>query len=221
MEPLLELFLTGLALGLGPCSLLCLPILIPYVAASKRDLLGGLRTTLTFSLSRMAAYILLGILAGISGGLITLIGGALTSALWLLGLLLILLLGLLILLGGELRLPMQPPLSRLLLEDGLLSMGLLGFIIGITPCAPLLGVLTYIALTARGPLTGALYALSFALGSALITPVTVLGAVAGLLPCLIFRDPRVYSLFRRLCGALLILLGLRLMIQMLLGGGWL
>ncbi|KYH39140.1 MAG: Cytochrome c biogenesis protein, transmembrane region [Candidatus Bathyarchaeota archaeon B23] len=221
MEGLLELFLMGLTLGVGPCSLFCLPLLLPYIAGAREDWLGGLRAALTFSLSRLTAYMLLGLLAGLSGRFIALISGGLAPLLWLLGSLLVILLGILILLGGELRPPMLIPLSKLLIEGDLMSMGLLGFIVGITPCAPLLGVLTYITLSASGPLMGALSALCFGLGSALITPIIALGVAAGLLPRLIFRDRRVYSLFRRVCGALLILLGVRLMASQLFWGvGW-
>jgi len=72
-----ELFLNGLALGLGPCMVFCLPILVPFIAGTRRGWLEGLKATLAFSLSRLAAYTLLGLLAGLSGELLIglLVGG--------------------------------------------------------------------------------------------------------------------------------------------------
>ena len=60
----LEMFLTGLALGVGPCTLFCLPILIPFVAGTMEGWVVGIKATLAFSLSRLAAYVLLGLAAG-------------------------------------------------------------------------------------------------------------------------------------------------------------
>jgi sulfite exporter TauE/SafE len=221
MEELIELFLMGLTLGVGPCSLFCLPILIPYIAGTREDWFGGFRSSLTFSLSRLSAYMLLGFLAGLSGRLIELHSGGIAPIVWLLGSLLIILLGVLILLGRELRFAPLLLLSRRLIEKDWMSMGTLGFIIGITPCAPLLGVLTYITFSAGGPFMGVLYALCFGLGSTLITPIIAFGIVAGLLPRLIFRNPSVYSIFRRVCGALLFILGVKLLAsQLLWEGSW-
>ena len=206
-------------MGVGPCSLFCLPILIPYVAGTREGWVEGLKATFAFSLSRLSAYTLLGLVAGFSGELlINLLGGTEFSFyIWSIGGLFVSLLGALILLGGELKMASCRLLMRYTIDDSLKSMGLLGFVVGITPCVPLLGILTYIALSVKSPLVGAFYALCFGLGASVITPITVIGIVAGVAPRLIFKNPRIYEIFKRSCGLLLLLMGARLIASQILG----
>jgi len=137
---------------------------------------------------------------------------------WTIGGSFIFLLGVLILLGREVGVSLWRPLIEHTIDDGLRSLALLGFIVGITPCASLLGILTYVALSVRTPLVGAFYTLCFGLGAAVATPVTLLGMIAGGAPSLIFKTPRMRELFRRSCGLILVLLGARQVISQLLGG---
>jgi len=214
-----ELFLSGLLLGAGPCSLFCLPILIPYVAGTREGWVESLKATFAFSLSRLSAYTLLGLVAGFSSELLTTLLGGTEFGFYIriVGGFFVLLLGVLILLGGELGVVYCRFLMRHTIDDSLKSMGLLGFIIGITPCGPLLGILTYIALSVKSPLVGAFYALCFGLGASVITPITVLGIVAGVVPPLIFKNPRIHEIFKRSCGFMLLLMGARLIASQLLG----
>jgi len=211
------LFLTGLALGASQCTLTCGPVLGLYVAGTSNGWRDGLKSTITFSLSRLLCYLLLGFIAGVSSVFITdiLSGHDFSFYVWILAGSFISLLGALIILGKEPHLKLCRLLNRHTVDDSTRSMALLGFIIGITPCAPLLGVLTYIALTAKGPLLGMFYSLCFGIGPAVITPIIVIGILAGVLPGAVFRTPRVYQLFRLLCGFLLLLYGVRLIIQVL------
>lgn len=215
----LELFLSGLALGVGPCSLFCLPILIPYVASTREGLVEAVKATLAFSLSRLSAYTLLGLLAGFSGEqLVSILGRTeFDLYIWIVGGFFIFILGLLILLGREPKMALGRLLMRHTIDDSLKSIGFIGFVIGITPCAPLIGILTYIALSVKAPLMGAFYALCFGLGASVITPITALGIVAGVAPRLIFKTTRIYKLFKRSCGIILLLLGARLMVSQIIG----
>jgi sulfite exporter TauE/SafE len=219
MEVPLELFLTGLALGSGPCMLFCLPILIPFVAGTRDGWVEGLWATLAFSVSRLSAYTLLGLVAGLVGEvLVGLVGGpAFSFAMISLGGLLIAMLGTLIVFQGSPRAGVFGLLFRAALGNGLRSPFLLGFIVGIKPCAPLLGILTYIALNVRTPLIGAYYAFVFGLGASVITPITALGIAAGGLPRVIFKSPRVFDAFKKACGAMLILLGAKQVLEQLTG----
>ena len=216
----LEMFLTGLALGVGPCMLFCLPILIPFVAGTVDGWIEGLKAAIVFSLSRLMAYVLLGLVAGLSGEvLIGFLGRAeFGNYVWAIGGSFISLLGILILLGGESRLMFWRPLFGYPLKYGLGSLVLLGFIVGVTPCATLLGILTYIALSVRTPMAGAYYSLCFGLGAAITTPVTLLGMIAGGAPRLIFRTPKVREVFKRSCGLILVLLGARQIFSQFLSG---
>lgn len=215
------MFLSGLALGMGPCLFFCFPILIPFVAGTREGWSEGLKATLAFSLSRLSAYVLLGLLTGLTGEfLIEMIGQTEFSFyVWIIGSLFIMLLGVLILLGEGHGIAPCRFLTRYTIEDGLKSLALLGFIVGITPCAPLLGVLTYITLSVENPLVGAYYALSFGLGASITTPLVLVGVVAGGAPTLIFKTPRIHQLFKRSCGLILIILGAKQILSQFIGGG--
>ena len=89
-----------------------------------------------------------------------------------------------------------------------MSMALLGFLVAISPCPFLLGVLAHIALVSPGAISGAFYGLSFGLGTAIVTPILGLGVLAGAFRY-IFKTPQIYLLFSRVCGFLLVLSGIR------------
>jgi len=211
------LFLTGLALGASQCTLTCGPVLGLYVAGTTDGWRNGLKATLIFSLSRLFCYLLLGFIAGVSSVFITdiLRGHDFSFYIWILTGSFISLLGALIFLSKEPHLKLCHLLKRHTIDDSTKSMALLGLIIGITPCAPLLGMLTYIALTAKGPLVGMFYSLCFGIGPAVVTPVVIMGILAGVVPGTVFKTPRIYQFFRRMCGLLLLFYGIRLIIQVL------
>lgn len=216
----LDMFLTGLALGLGPCTLFCLPILIPFVAGTMEGWVEGLKAALVFSVSRLVAYVLLGFVAGFSGEV--LIGFLARTGfgfyVWIIGGTFISLLGILILLGKEARFAFWRPLIDHTIDDGLRSLAFLGFIVGVTPCTSLLGILTYVALSVRTPIVGAFYAFCFGLGAAVTTPVTLLGVIAGGASDIVFKTPRMRELFRKSCGLILVLLGARQTLSQFVGG---
>jgi len=113
----------------------------------------GLKASLLFALFRLSAYTLLGLVAGLSGEyMISLLGWTEFSLyVWILGGSFVSLLGVLMLLGRNTDVAQLPFLMRHTLDSSLKSMGLLGFIVSITPCAPLLGILTYITFSAKTP----------------------------------------------------------------------
>jgi len=211
------LFLTGLALGASQCTFTCGPVLGLYVAGNTDGWRDSLKATLAFSLARLFCYLLLGFIAGLSSVFITdiLSGHDFSFYVWILTGSFISLLGALIILGKDPHLKLCRLLKRHTVDNSTKSMALLGFIIGVTPCAPLLGVLTYIALTAKGPLLGTFYSLCFGIGPAVITPIIVMGILAGVVPGAVFKTPRIYQFFRRMCGVLLLAYGVRLIIQVL------
>jgi len=119
------------------------------------------------------------------------------------------LLGALIALGKEPHLKLCHLLKRHTIDNSIKSMALLGIMVGLTPCAPLLGVLTYIALTVKGPLLGMFYSLCFGIGPAVVTPIVIIGILAGVVPGAVFKTPRIYQFFRLVCGVLLLFYGVR------------
>jgi len=212
------LFLAGIALGASQCTFTCGPILGLYVAGNTNGWRDGLKATLAFSLSRLLCCILLGLIAGLSSVFITniLIGHDFSFYIWILTGSFISLLGALIIVGKEPHLRLCRLLQRHTVDNSIKSMALLGFIIGFTPCAPLLGVLTYIALMAKGPLVGMFYGLCFGIGPAVITPIVTIGILASVVPGAVFKAPRIYQFFRRVCGVLLLAYGVRIIIIQML-----
>ncbi len=60
----------GLAFGLGPCNISCLPYLGPVFLAREGGLRHSWRTIVPFSMGRLSGYTLLGLFAGLTGQII-------------------------------------------------------------------------------------------------------------------------------------------------------
>jgi len=215
MNAYIELFLIGATVSIGPCLAFCSPVILPYIAATRRGWREGLKAMLAFSLARLAAYTALGLMAGLLGRWLIEAIAAFNRPIFALSGLFISALGAFIVAG-------QAPQGHLCrmrqaLDGELKGPALLGLAIGFTPCLPAAAVLAYIALKAGGPLRGALYGLSFGLGKAL-SLLLPLGVLSSALPGMLIKSQRVYACFRGLCGALLLLIGLRLMASGLFEG---
>ena len=214
----IELFIGGLIMGASHCMLSCAPILLFYVAGTKENWKEALKATLVFSFSRLFAYILLGTIAGFLGMLITdfLNNFNISIYIWIGAGFFILIIGILIILGKEPHLHFCRLLSKHLVKESTISMAVLGFSISLASyCAPMIGILTYIAFNVKNPLTGAFYAFCFGLGSTVITPVIIVGLLAGIFPKLIFKTPKFLMIFRRLCGVIFLFLGGRIIFNYL------
>lgn len=218
---MIELFMTGLALGVSQCLIACAPMLAIYVAGTTKSWREGLKATLIFSLSRLSAYILLGLIAGFGGLFIaeTLQKGEFSTYIWIGAGSFVCLIGILMLWGKEPRIHLCQILFRGTIKDSTLSMVLLGFVTAlISFCPVLMGILTYIAFMVKDPLVGAFYGFCFGLGSALITPLLAMGVLASIFPRIIFKTPKILEIFRRSCGLLFLFLGVRLIFGA--GGPW-
>jgi len=209
----IELFTTGLLMGFGPCLLYCAPVLLSYIVGTSDNWRQGLRTTLAFSIARLLAYGLLGTAAGVSGQLI---GRFIQSAplIEILGGVIIAAMGTLMVLGKE----AGPRLCTLLRSEG--NPALLGFLTGLSPCPPLVGVLIGIALSTTSPgfnpgLMGALYGLAFGSGT-LLSPLLALGPLAGGFSGRLMGKPILHIWLQRLSGLVLFAFGLHLAVRQLL-----
>ena len=201
-----ELLIAGLTLGFGPCFLFCGPILFPYILAKGTTAKEGFRTTVVFSLGRLIAYGILGF-----------------SAVYLLNTLNIQnvyfkkITGLFIILIGIAYIfsPAEHKicglLNKFLIEKLRFNMLILGLLVGLSPCAPLVGILTYILVKSTTPFMGLLYSVSFGLGT-FFSPLLVAGFVAGGLSELISRHSKMFSLTKILSGMILVYFGLKLFI---------
>ncbi len=206
---MLKLLGAGIAMGSWPCLAFWGPILLPYIAATKRSWRGGLRVSLMFSFGRLLAIAILGALASVAFASVNRFFPPHRSGyLYLAIAVLVMLMGVLIILDKGFRVPVYGIFRKYMVGRSNESMLVLGFLIGISPCAPLIAILSYIACTATSLLYGVLYALSFGIGT--MVSVIVLGTLAGFLPGSIFTAPRHLKVFRIVCGVILILFGFQL-----------
>jgi sulfite exporter TauE/SafE len=195
-------FVQGILIGSGPCFLTCAPLVLPLIAGTTRNRREGLATVLVFGLARVSVYTLMAGLVGYLGAdLFRLFYSQnwaliirLTAALF------IILIGGLMIAGRQFANPLCVFLQRQTLKHKYKSLIVLGLIVALAPCLPLIAVLTEIMFAAEKFYQGWLYGLSFGLGT-LISPLLILGA---LLPDLSAKFPRLNII----CGLLLIAAGL-------------
>jgi len=210
----IQLFISGLILGVSQCMLSCAPILLFYVAGTRSGWWEGMKATLVFSFSRLFAYIVLGTIAGLVGMYLNdfLHTFGFSKYFWIGAGIFIIFIGVLIIFGKEPHIALCKILFKGLVKNSNISMGILGFIIGFASyCAPLIGILTFIAFNVKSPLMGAFYALCFGFGASIVTPIIIVGILAGILPRLIFRSQKFLIIFRRTCGVIFLFLGGRIL----------
>ena len=216
MKVYIDLFITGVALSWGPCLSFCAPILVPYIAGTQKGWLNGLKVSLAFSLARVISYVSLSLISAIigqylirrfyqtrAGSIIYLAAGVFVA-----------LLGIIIVIGKSPHLHFCAPLKKIGSRSGIKEMALLGIMVGLAPCLPLFGVLTYIAFNSQNFLHGAFLGLAFGLGT-LISPLILIGPLAGGISMFLLKKPLVYKIFSYLCGLILIYLGIGMAIRVL------
>ncbi len=211
----LQIFGIGFSFGIvGPCFLTCAPILVTYVVGTKRRPGQVFADVSIFSSGRLVSYAILGALAGLSGGLIKSLTGPSVEGIFrpLAGIVSILLGILVIILKRNDTCACPNRKDRFYNFGGLLA---LGFIVGASPCAPLIALLFEIALMSKTALEGASYALSFGLGT-FLSGLLIAGIFSSVLTGFAARMLKSKSanlVFRVVCGVILILLGAGLVLS--------
>lgn len=203
-EVLSEVFLAGIGLGFGPCFLFCLPIIFSFILGRDSTAKEGLKITVIFSLGRILAYGILGFIAvymintahiqvkffkQIAGVFIIFVG--ITYII------------------GRFEHKICGVLNKWFAEKSQHNMFIIGILVGLSPCAPLVGVLTYILCKSATPISGFGYGLSFGIGTSL-SPILIAGLVAGGLSGVISKYQKLFFLIKILTGGILIYLGLKL-----------
>ncbi len=213
----LQIFGIGFSFGLaGPCFLTCAPVLITYIAGSQKNQPAVFKDIFTFLCGRLLAYLLLGGLAGLSGALLKKFADlSLSSYLQPLAGAVTILFAVILLTGKS-----GYECGSLTARAKTMNFGgifVFGFLIGISPCAPLLALLFDITLMSRGMLDGVFYTLFFGLGTFLSGLITI-GVVAGILtriPAVFVRSKTANKVFRIICALLLLALGMGLIMSKL------
>jgi len=210
----LQIFGMGFSFGIaGPCLLICTPVIVAYAAASHRNWAQTLSNIFIFLSGRLSAYLVLGYLAGLSGTVLRHftdsnlsiffkpLGGAVSIAF-----------GILLFTYKERADCPYKKFNKSVY--GAASLFLLGFSIGMAPCAPLVAILFNIVLLSKSAFDGLSYAFSFGMGT-LASGIIVISALTGAvkwIPAKFLKSEISNLVFRVICAALLILFGIRLII---------
>ena len=217
VNDLAKYLLAGIVLGNGPCLLHCLPIISPLIfnaTFGDRNLFNGLKLAALFSFSRMFAYSMLGLLSVVFFRMVSIVAYRYIIHLRVLLAVLVLALGVSILFsrghGGFCRF-MDEHVSKKS-ERNLL---LLGLLIGVSTCPPLMGVLTYIAAMSDGPIDGLFAGFAFGLGTT-ISVVIPAGFLLGLISKKLKTSHIASIAVRLLSGGILVYLSLRIFLSLAL-----
>ncbi len=199
----------GAFYGLTWCNFSCIPLIGPYIFGTQKGFQKGFDATLTFMLTRIVAYALLGGLSGWFGS----IALEYVDSGWMLGMagILVLLIGATVIYrpkraackrGSE----AQPPRQHTRMH-----MIALGLSTSMVPCLPLSAVLFYAAATGSFT-TGCLLALMFGIGTS-ASPLYYLGGATGWLAKSIGAEiPRYRGMLRILSGGILVVFGIQLLL---------
>lgn len=207
----LKMFLTGFTAGAGPCLVSCAPVLLPLIAATANGQAQGVKATLLFIAGRLAAYLVLGFLAGWSIRWLDFFhnSGPVSSIVKNCAAGFIIMLGLLIIIGQGISAPYCHRFIKYFIDKDHKSMFTLGILLGLAPCFPLIGILTYIAVKAASPWQGLVYAGFFGIGNMII--VLILGLFSASLIARYKQEIGIgQAILAKACGSFLVLWGILL-----------
>jgi len=203
----LQLFAIGFSFGVaGPCLFTCTPIVAAFVASEARPWKRIFSDIFIFLSGRFIAYLILGFAAGLSGIFFRQIKGPSVSSFFkpLAGVVTIFFAAMIFIDRQE---------GECLKPKG--AVAVLGFSLGMAPCAPLLAVLFDIALMSASPIDGLSYAMSFGIGT-FLSGMIVISVFTGLIkfiPQKILRSRISRFVFKLVCAALLAAFAIRLFIS--------
>lgn len=206
-------FILGLSFGWGPCLASCGALLLSYIAGTGKNVSKGIITYLLFSLSRIFVYLVLGLAVFFSGRFIFERFFNLFKLVSIGAGMFVILLGVLMISGKGTNFLSCSFLHRHILEKDNKSIIILGLIMGILPCAPLITMLTYAGLISRNGFENLLYIFSFGLGT-IVSPLVILAGLTGVLPRLRNNIKPCYEkAFNIVCGFIMAMLGIQLIIK--------
>jgi Cytochrome C biogenesis protein transmembrane region len=211
-ENIWYLFISGILLGSGPCLTLCAPVLISYSAALKSTVKKSLYSYLVFSLCKLIGYCTLGALCAIGVKILhsESFQQSFGLAYQILGVF-IFIIGATILLKGK----SMTGFCSWIHKGNIRNVGILGLLIGVSPCLPLLGILNYVIIIARAPSEAIFLTLIFGLGT-IISPLPLAMMLSGKAASYLTKNSRLALIVRLLSGGIILLLGINIVLSKIL-----
>lgn len=208
MKIFLSFFLLGFSFGAGPCLVACGPLFLSYSAGTGKGLARSALAYILFSFSRIAVYLALGIAIFLFGQAMTNYAlGSFSRYLYIFAGAFIVLLGFFIAIGKNFNHAFCHKIQGFLIKKDAKTIIILGMVIGILPCAPLISVISYIGFIAKSWWDSLTFSLYFGLGT-IASPLFLLALFTGLIPR--FMHPKIMKLFNFACGLVVVFLGARL-----------
>lgn len=200
MPVILILLFTGVLFGASLCLVSCGPVLISYICGTHKSVRDSLAAYTLFSLSRIAVYIVLSMCIYFIGqAAIETFIAEYARFLYIMAGFFLLVIGIYFILGKRMELKPFNLVYRHIVKGDTKNVVVLGIAYGLLPCAPLLGVLSYIGLVSKGWLQNIAYAVSFGAGT-FVSPLLLVSLAAGSAPrfmkdhnCLAARIVRIAS----------------------------
>lgn len=122
----------------------------------------------------------------------------------------VVLVGVLTALGKRLEFKACHFLQQNLVERDKKSIVVIGLLIGLLPCAPLLALFSYVGLISKSWVYSLLYSLVFGIGT-FVSPLILLAMFAGFIPRIFSgKNELYYKIFSFICGLIIVFLGLQL-----------
>lgn len=211
-KTIFSLFFSGIFFGSGPCLATCGPLLISYIAGTKKRILKGFIAYVLFSFARISIYLFLGLAIFFLGNFaVERFLGNYSKYILIAASSFIILIGFLMALGKRLELEFCNVLEKNVLGHDKKTTVALGLIIGLLPCAPLLAILSYVGLVSKSWMQSLLYSFSFGIGT-FLSPLVFLVILASLIPKFLIEKKGIYiQIFNFICGLVVIFLGIQLM----------
>ena len=206
-----SLFLLGLSFGSGACIASCGPLLITYLVGTEKNVTKSITSYILFSVARIAVYVILSLCVFLVGRFVIMRFVAdILRYLVVAGGALIMVMGVLVAMGKEYKFALCGVLHKRLIEHDVKSILIMGLVIGLLPCAPLIALFSYVGLVSKTWAQSLVYSLSFGLGTA-FSPLIFLAVFAGAMPKFLgARGQAVIRAVRYICAAIIIILGTQL-----------
>ena len=208
---LIQLFIIGFSFGIaGPCLFSCAPILAAYIVGQQAGMKSGLVDAASFLFGRFLSYLFLGGVAGLSAiflrryftfeasKVLHIAAGMIT-----------------VILGICMIFKCRRSACACGSCQGRHGRGglfVLGIVIGLAPCTPLITLLFDVTLMAKTVAEGVVYMAAFGVGSVVSGAIIALCLVGAIkrVPARYIEDVGVKRVFRFVCAAILIMIGLYL-----------